>query len=191
MSRGARSQGKRRGAANRMGGMNGLTLEQAARESGRSARELRLTIEAGDLPAVQRGGRWVVDPVDLSRHIEPAADPESPARPGRHLTEVVTPPADAPSGHHPVDELLARLETRAVEVATLREKLGSRTETDSRVESLERELSATRMELEQARRRIDELEGGGDARPAARRQPAMRDALTPLFERTREPDSGR
>lgn len=164
--------------------MDALTLEQAARESGRSARELRLTIESGDLPAFQRAGRWLVDPADLQQLLmpEPTAEPAPP-----RLTEV-PPPApvgDAPE-QHPVDELLARLETRAVEVATLREQLGARRNTDTdTVERLERDLSATRMELEQARRRIEALEGG-DGEPSARPQ-GMRDALTPLFERTRPP----
>lgn len=168
--------------------MDGLTLDQAARESGRSARELRLTIESGDLPAVQRSGRWVVDPVALEQLVASASTgaPAPEAAP-RRLTEV---PAPATAGgaaeQHPVDELLARLETRAVEVATLRERLGARRDTDGeQVERLERELSSTRMQLEQARRRIEELVGGAD--PPNPRRAGMRDALTPLFENTRAP----
>jgi len=137
--------------------MDRLTLDQAARESGHSARELRLTIESGDLPAVNRGGRWVVDPVDLRQLVEPETSPE----------------------------------TRAVEVATLREKLASRGNGESgKVERLERELSVTLVELEQARRRVEQLERDGDRAPGPRQQ-GMRDALTPLFERTRSPDGER
>lgn len=80
---------------------------------------------------------------------------------------------------------MARLETRAVEVATLRERLRSRNNPDGKkAERLESELSATRTELVQARKRISELEG--ECRPR-RRQAGMRDALTPLFERTLVP----
>ena len=164
--------------------MDALTLQQAARESGVSARELRLTIESGDLPAIQRSGRWLVDPSDLQhlRAPEPAPEPAPP-----RLTEVPPPaPVDHAPEQHPVDELLARLETRAVEVATLRERLGARRNADTeKVERLERDLSATRLDLEQARRRIEALEGG-DARSTPRPQ-GMRDALTPLFERTQAP----
>lgn len=128
--------------------MDALTLEQAARTSGRGARELRLAIEAGDLPASQRGGRWLVDPVDLEQLVL-AGDPPTGPR-------LVPAPTPGEPGSHSLDELLARLEARAVEVAALRE------------------------ELEAARRRIRELEG---APPAD--GPGMRDALTPLFERTR------
>jgi len=164
--------------------MNGLTLEQAARESARSARELRIAIESGDLPGVQRRGRWLIDPVDLRQLVmpEPLSDPAPP-----RLTEV-PPPATASDalGRHPLDELLARLETRAVEVAMLREQLSSHRDAEGeKVDRLERELSATRMELERTRRRRDER--AYDERLPSPRHPGMRDALTPLFERSRAP----
>jgi len=142
--------------------MSSLTLQEAARESGRSARELRLTIEAGDLPAVQQGGRWMVDAVALERLALSGRDPGP-----RHLSEV-PPPDDLE--RHPLDELLARLEARALEVAALR-----------------RDLAAARAELERERTRVAEPEGG--ERAGAARRPGMRDALSPLFEQTREPDS--
>lgn len=163
--------------------MDALTLEEAARVSGRSPRDLRLTIEAGRLPASKRGGRWMVDPVDLEQLVLPDEAPP----PGPRLV-AAPPPTDAEP--HPLDELLARLEARAVEVAGLREE---REQIDRRaeekVERLERELSATRMELEVARRRIEELEGTEPGPPA--RRPGMRDALNPLFERSRPPDEPR
>lgn len=154
--------------------MDALTLEEAARASGRSPQELRLTIEAGDLPASRRAGRWMVDPVDLEQLVLPDAPP-----PGPRL--VSSPPAKAEP--HPLDDLLARLEARAVEVAALREEREAiDRQAAEQVERLERQLSATRMELAAARARIDELEGTGP-RPATRK-PGMRDALNPLFERT-------
>ena len=171
--------------------MDLLTLQQAARESGRSARELRLIVEAGDLPASRRDGRWLIERGDLEQLVLPA-----PPQTGPRLVEAPAPvrgPAGSSSGAqppgtqpaaHPLDELLARLEARAVEVATLREERAALDPRASeKVERLERELSATRVQLEAARRLIEQLEGG-KPRPAGRR-PGMRDALNPLFEQTR------
>jgi hypothetical protein len=163
--------------------MDALPLDEAARVTGRSARELRLTIEAGDLPASRQAGRWFVKRADLDR-LQPPEPPTS----GPRLVEPLPSLEELRAEPHPLDELLARLEARAVEVAALREEreAGARREQE-KAERLERELSATRMELEAARRRIEELEGHPPG-PASRR-PGMRDALNPLFERTRpEPD---
>lgn len=147
--------------------MQSLTLQEAARESGRSARELRLIIEAGELPASQQGGRWMVDAVDLEQLVLPEPPRPEPgvSTGGAHLSEV-PPPEPLPEGH-PLDDLLARLEARAVEVTSLRE------------------------ELEAARARIAQLEEGEPRRAGWR--PGMRDALNPLFEQSRapaEPDGG-
>jgi len=151
-----------------LGAMHSLTLPEAARQSGRSARELRLIIEAGELPAAQQGGRWMVAAVDLEQLVlpEPRHPEPSPSTRGLRLTEV-PPPTDFVPGAPPLDDVLARLEARAMEVASLR------------------------TELEDARARIAELERGAD-RPAGRR-PGMRDALNPLFEQSRapaEPEAG-
>jgi hypothetical protein len=173
--------------------MEPLTLKEAARESGRSARELRLIIEAGDLPASRREGLWCVDRADLEA-LAPAASPqtgprlvEAPAsaRPPTDASSVVHTPGNQPAAH-PVDELLSRLEARAMEVAILREERAALDpRAPEKVERLERELAATRAQLEAARRLIVELQGPEPR--AARRRHGMRDALIPLFEQTRTP----
>lgn len=157
-----------------------LTLDQAARVNGRSARDLRLAIESGALPATQRAGRWFVERDDLARHAPPA-----PGNVRAHLTGVPGPGPASDGAGRGGDELLARLETYAVEVATLRERLAARRSAESeRVEELERELSSVRGQLERAEGRLAELEGqsAGGGRVQGRRQPIMRDALAPLFE---------
>lgn len=176
--------------------MDSLDLDDAARRSGRSARELRTAIEGGELPAVQRAGRWLIDPRELDRVVaaQPAgagalAPTIAATRP--RLAEVPAPPperehdpraaAEQPAG---LGELLARLETRAVEVTTLREQLSSRREAaGERVERLERELADTRLELDRARGRIEELEALH--RRSAEPPRGMREALSPLFDRSR------
>lgn len=168
-----------------------MTLDQAARVSRHSARDLRLAIESGALPATQRAGRWFVERDQLERHAAPA-----PGNVRAHLAEVPgsDPSSDGAAGAG-VEGLLARLETAAVEVATLRERLAARRSAESeRIQELERELSSVRGRLERAGVRIAELEGEGEGQgssgsatagtgsPHGRRQPVMREALAPLFE---------
>jgi uncharacterized protein YuzE len=47
-----------------------LTLEEAARESGRAASTLRVQLNAGRLKGVKRGRDWYVDATDLLNYVE-------------------------------------------------------------------------------------------------------------------------
>lgn len=154
--------------------MTALTLLEAANQTGRTPRALRLMIEAGELAGSSSSGRWLVDRAELDRL--PPPEPAEPPRTGPRLVAAPPPEPELDAAdQHPLDALLARLEAQAVEVA----QAGERTR------SLDDELAATRAQLARARRRIAELEGG-ERRPAARK-PAMRDALHPLFKQTDPP----
>jgi len=72
------------------------TLPEAARVCGRSAREIRLLIEGGHLPAVCERGRWLVSPGDLTQFDKPrlvtaeAPDPSPSSAPAYELTIALT-----------------------------------------------------------------------------------------------------
>lgn len=192
--------------------MPSLTLEQAARASGRSAREIRLLLEEGQLRGAVRAGRWQVEPSEVEGLEGAGADPveprlrEVPRLPSE--CEPVTPPepraARAAGDGAAAEELVSRLEQRAIEVARLRGELealregrddhGSRLEREldglrrQLAEARERtaELDDARDELARARERIAELESGSGAKPPPPRRPGMSEALSPLFSPTRE-----
>jgi hypothetical protein len=171
--------------------MSSLTLEQAAQASGLSAREIRLALEEGRLRGAVLAGRWHVEPsevdglVDLPdpgvTPVEPWLKAVPPTSSGRGATGGQAPaPGDRPdagagAASHgaavdgaAVEELVSRLEQRAIEVARLRGELEAlregRDEHGARVErelgGLRRELGDTRGELARAHERIAELEDG-------------------------------
>ena len=64
--------------------MASLDIEQAARASGLRARDVRLLIEQGRLPASRPAGRWLIDERHLAAAASerpPAAERPSPAQP--------------------------------------------------------------------------------------------------------------
>lgn len=167
------------------------TIDDAARLSARTPREIRLLIEAGRLPAERIGGRWMVSQADLSGALDGAhptvegirplgAHPE-PA-PGRRTSLGVV-----PGGAEPLAELLERLEETAVELAAVREERDSlRIRLSDEVEALEQSYSAARSQLEEARGRIAELEARGlsETVKGPSRGQGARAALDPLFRAT-------
>jgi excisionase family DNA binding protein len=82
-----------------------LTIDDAARVSGRGPRELRLLIESGELPATRRGGRWLIEACELERLV-PAVRAAPPPAAER--------PASDPNGMppQPRDDELAALRAR-------------------------------------------------------------------------------
>lgn len=139
-----------------------LTIEEAARKSARSPRELRLLIESGELAAIRGAGRWLIDPLELER-----------------LGGSGSPPASAQLEPASAGPLLARLEGLAGEVTALH---------GAHAEPPGRELSDLRARLDAAEARIARLERTAPrpepAPPPSGRKAAMRDALHPLFGRT-------
>ena len=117
-----------------------FTLEEAARFSGRSPREVRLLIERGDLPGRRRAGRWTVTSYDLERslsHREPSATDAQPHPPvGADPDDpFARPPADSHRTHEPdarLQEKVRRLESELAEVR------GELARADARVIDLER-----------------------------------------------------
>lgn len=166
--------------------MGSLDIEQAARASGLSARDVRLLIEQGQLPATRPGGRWLID----HRHLAAA----SPARPdvsgARPIgaDPVSEDPAPGPAvGDDDPATVLARLEEAMAQVADLRvERDELRLRLREQVSSLQRSLEDSMEELDEARAKLAEREA---RRPAAARSSggAAREALTPLFRATTQP----
>src|SRR3954452_20745126 len=108
-----------------------------------------MRIEEGDLRAVIRAGRRMVDHGDLERLLDrqPQAPPPVRAAP---------PPLPSP---HVVDDLVARLEEQALELARVKRTAAETRARDAReVRNLEQELAEARRELSRARARIAELE---------------------------------
>ena len=165
--------------------MGSLDIEQAARASGLSAREIRLLIEEGQLPASRPAGRWLID----QRHLA-AATPTRPAVPGARpigADPMAEEPQPAPAGGAVVDPgtLLARLEEAEAQIADLRvERDELRLRLREQVASLRGSLEDSMEELDHARARIAELES---IRPPTTRPRAAREALTPLFRATTQP----
>lgn len=192
--------------------MASLTLDQAARASGRSARELRLLLEDGQLRGAVRAGRWHVEPSEVDGLVATGTDPVEPRlREVPHLAaQRDADPAPmprlerVPGDGAATEELVTRLEQRAIEVARLRGELealregrdehGSRLERE--LEGLRRQLAEAREraaemddvreELARARARLAEAESGHAAQPASPRRPGMSEALTPLFRPARD-----
>jgi hypothetical protein len=172
--------------------MGCLDIEQAARASGLSAREVRLLIERGKLPATRPSGRWLID----QRHLA-AATP-------RPEVEGVRPiGAEAPEDQ---GILLARLEEAEARIADLRsERDELRLRLREQVSSLQHSLEDAMEELDETRAQLAELESrrpravpDREPRPEPEQQPEpatglrARDALTPLFQATTQPrDVGR
>ena len=167
--------------------MASLDIDQAARASGLTARDVRLLIERGKLPATRPSGRWLID----QRHLAAAAP----------LPEV---DGVRPIGAQPPEDtgtLLARLEEAQSQVADLRaERDELRLRLREQVSSLQHSLEDAMDELDEARAKLAEMES---RRPRAVPEPApiperlkqpepsanlgARDALTPLFRATVQP----
>ena len=172
--------------------MASLDIEQAARASGLSAREIRLLIERGKLPATRPAGRWLID----KRHLAAAAPapvvapaPEVEAAPEDDVARPIG--GDAPED---VGTLLARLEEAQSQIADLRvERDELRLRLREQVSSLQHSLEDSMEELDEARARLAELERRRP-RPEPVQPPTeakggvgVRDALTPLFRATTQP----
>ena len=185
--------------------MAALGIEEAARASGLSARDLREMIERGTLPATRPAGRWLVNRGDLSaasmRHVPevaagPAPAPAGPigAAPGAPVIELQQPPAEEPA---PVDEpppevetdglsqLLGRLEGAALEIADLRTQRDDlKMQLREQVSSLKQSLEDALGELDGARARVAELEANRYEQSLREEGLGARAALTPLFRAT-------
>jgi helix-turn-helix protein len=162
--------------------MGCLDIEQAARASGLTARDVRLLIERGKLPATRPAGRWLID----QRHL-------AAATPRPEVDGVRPIGADSPEDR---GTLLARLEEAQAQVADLRaERDELRLRLREQVSSLQRSLEDSMEELDETRARLAELESRRpravpepEPEPVRPPEPASglraRDALTPLFRAT-------
>jgi chromosome segregation ATPase len=154
--------------------MDAYTIPEAARAAGLSPREVRMRIEEGDLRAFIRAGRRMVDRAELERVFERPAPPQPALR-------AMPPP---PASPRVVEDVVARLEEQALEVARVKRTASeTRARDAAEVRRLEEELADARRQLSRARERIAELESDGDAAPPPRPSD-QREALTPLFRRT-------
>jgi chromosome segregation ATPase len=145
--------------------MDAYTIPEAARAAGLTSREVRVRIEEGDLRAVIRAGRRMVERSEIERLIERSSLPTPAASTGA------------------VEDLVARLEEQALELARVKRTAAeTRARDAAEVRSLEQDLGEMRRALSRARERIAELES--DEAPVAARLRDQREALTPLFRRT-------
>ena len=151
--------------------MDAYTIPEAARAAGLTPREVRLRIEEGDLRAFIRAGRRMVARSEIKRLSERSSPTTTPTAPTRAA-----------------EDLVARLEEQALELARVKRTAAeTRARDAAEVRSLEQDLGEARRALSRARGRIAELES--DEAPVAARLPDQREALTPLFRRT-EPTPG-
>lgn len=133
-----------------------------------------MRIEEGDLRAFIRAGRRMVDRGELERILERPAPPQPALR-------AASPPAASP---RVVEDLVARLEEQALEVARVKRTAAeTRARDAAEVRKLEQDLGDARRQLSRARERIAELESD-DGEPVPARLQDQRSALTPLFRRT-------
>ena len=145
--------------------MDAYTIPEAARAAGLTSREVRVRIEEGDLRAVIRAGRRMVERSEIGRLIERSSLPKPAASTGA------------------VEDLVARLEEQALELARVKRTAAeTRARDAAEVRSLEQDLGEVRRALSRARARIAELES--DEAPGAARLRDQREALTPLFRST-------
>jgi chromosome segregation ATPase len=151
--------------------MDAYTIPEAARAAGLTPREVRVRIEEGDLRAFVRAGQRMVERSEIER-----------------LTERSSPPPPPAASTRAAEDLVARLEEQALELARVKRTAGeTRARDAAEVRSLEQDLGEARRALSRARERIAELESNGAS--VAARPPDQREALTPLFRRT-EPTPG-
>jgi hypothetical protein len=186
--------------------MGRLDIEQAARLAGTGPRQVRLLIEAGELPATRPAGRWMIDERDLPR-VAPAPPREvpPPAAAAASAPAGDRPPvegarpigADPAPEEHEIDtdesltEVLGRLEQAAVQIADLRaERDDLRLQLREQVSSLQRSLEDQMEELDAARARVTELEAGRFEGSLKGGGTGARAALTPLFTPTTPPPEG-
>jgi excisionase family DNA binding protein len=170
--------------------MASLDIEQAARASGLSARDIRELIEQGRLPATRPGGRWMID----KQHLAAAAPaPRRPDVQGVRPIGADPAPAEEDLPGESASAALARLEEATAQIADLRaERDELRLRLREQVASLQKSLEGSMEELDQARARVAELEGRRSREPS-RSGPARssgggaREALTPLFRATTQP----
>ena len=142
--------------------MEVLTIPQAARHTGLSEAEVRQRIECGHLRATRRAGVRVIEAAELElRPTDPASGDES----GRETIRSV-------------QELLARIERQAVEVAELKKQLAE--EQERHAHERRRLEAALRLARAAGRRGRPEDPDGGVPR-------GMRESLTPLFSHTIDP----
>ena len=121
-----------------------FTLEEAARFSGRSPREMRLMLERGELPGRQRAGRWTVASKDLEETLSRASALEGPgpavgADPGPGFDEPEPVPADEERVRDRIARLIERIRRLERELDDVR---GVLLKTESRVVELELELAS-------------------------------------------------
>ncbi len=158
-----------------------FTLEEAARFSGRSPREMRLMLERGELPGRQRAGRWTVASKDLEETLSRAstldgAHPPVGADPGPGFDEPAPPPADEERVRDRIARLIERIRRLESELDDVR---GVLLKTESRVVELELELAARPSRTAPAPPvRPPEPEPAESERATDQ---DMREALTPLF----------
>jgi DNA-binding transcriptional MerR regulator len=146
--------------------VDAYTIPEAARAAGLTPREVRVRIEEGDLRAFIRAGRRMVAHSEIERLTERSSPPPTPAAPTRAA-----------------EDLVARLEEQALELARVKRTAAeTRARDAAEVRSLEQDLGEVRRALSRARGRIAQLES--DGAPVAARLPDQREALTPLFRST-------
>ena len=127
--------------------MDAYTIPEAARAAGLSPREVRMRSEEGDLRAFIRAGRRMVEATELERLVERRM-PHTP------MLRAAPPPKASP---RVVEDLAARLEEQALELARLRRTAAETRARDAReVRRLEQELADARRELARANERMQE-----------------------------------
>jgi chromosome segregation ATPase len=153
--------------------MDAYTIPEAARAAGLTPREVRVRIEEGDLRAVIRAGRRMVERAEIERLAE---------RPTLTAPELRAAPAPA-APTRAVEDLVARLEEQTLELARVKRTAAeTRARDAAEVRRLEQDLGEARRALSRARSRIAELEAGTS--DASSHPLDQREALAPLFRRT-------